>query len=115
MRSEGEVLYLVTCHGTHSVDVYDDRSKLMCTFGGRGKEDGQMMYPWGTTFTKQGILVADQFNHRISLYSTEGKFLKQIVTSNDEIQFPLGLLFIRPCLWLALNNPPSVKCYILCQ
>ena len=115
MRSEGEVLYLVTCQETHSVDVYDEGWKLMRTFGGYGEADGQMMYPFGTTFTKQGILVADQHNHRISLYSTEGKFLKQILKSNDEIQYPLGLLFIRKCLWLSINNPPSVKCYKLCQ
>ena len=115
MRSEGEVLYLVTCHGTNSVDVYDEGWKLVRTFGGEGQADGQMRNPCRTTFTKQGILVADQFNHRISLYSTEGKFLKQILTSNDEIQYPFGLLFTRPCLWLSLNNPPSVKCYKLCQ
>ena len=115
MKSEGEILYLVTCHGTHSVDVYDEGWKLMHTFGGYRQADGQMMYPFGTTFTKQGILVADQHNHRISLYSTEGKFLKQILTSDDEIQYPVGLLFTRPCLWLSFNNPPSVKCYKLCQ
>ena len=115
MRSESEVLYLVTCYGTHSVDVYDKGWKLVQTFGGQGQADGQMRNPSRTTFTKQGILVADQCNHRISLYSTEGKFLKQILTSDDEIQYPLGLLFTRPCIWLSLNNPPSVKCYKLCQ
>ena len=63
MRTEGEVKYLVSCHRTHSVDVYDEGWKLVRTFGGRGQADGQMMFPWGTTFTMQGILVADNSNY----------------------------------------------------
>ena len=114
MRTEGEVLYLVTCYGTHSVDVYDEGWKLVRTFGGYGQADGQMMNPWGTTITKQGILVADCSNGRISLYSTEGNFIKHILKRNDGIDYPLGLLFTRPFLWLSRNSPASVKCYRLC-
>ena len=65
MRGEGEVLYLVTCQGTHSVNVYDEGWRLVRTFGGHGEADGQMMNPWGTTITKQGILVADYSNGRL--------------------------------------------------
>ena len=73
MRSEGEVLYLVTCRGTHSVEVYDEGRKLVRTFGEEEEEVvGQMRNPWGTTITKQGILVADFSNSQISLYSTKG-------------------------------------------
>ena len=115
MRSEAGVLFLVSCHGTHSVDVYDEGWKLVRTFGGHGQADGQMMNPEGTTFTKQGILVADYSNGRISLYSTEGKFIKNILTRNDGISYPVGLLFTRPFLWLSHSSPHSVKCYKLCQ
>ena len=116
MRDEGKVLFLVTCRGTtHSVDVYGGGWKLVRTFGGPGQADGQMMDPWGTTFTKQGILVADTCNHRISLYSTKAKFTKNILTSNDGIGYPVGLLFTRPFLWLSHSGQASVKCYKLCQ
>ena len=115
MRSEGEVLYLVTCRGRHSVDVYDERWKLVCTFGGYGQAGGQMMNPWGATITKQGILVADNLNYRISLYSTEGKFIKHILTRNDGTGSPMGIIFTRPFLWLTHGSMPSVKCYKLCQ
>ena len=78
MRSEYDILCLVTCHGTHTVDLYDEGWKLVRTFGGPGQTNGQMMHPLGTTFTKQGILVADQSNHRIRFYSIESKFIKHI-------------------------------------
>ena len=115
MRSEGEVLYLVTCYGTHSVDVYDEGWKLMHTFGGQGQADGQMKNPWGTTITKQGILVADYSNGRISLYSTEGKFIKHILTMNDGIGYPVCVSYARPFLWLSYDGPPALKCYKMCQ
>ena len=115
MRSEGEVLYLVTCHGTHSVEVYDDGWKLMRTFGGYGQVDGQMMYPWSSTYTKQGILVADQNNLRISLYSTEGKFVKHILKKNDGLCYPVGLSCTRTYLWLTHSCLSALKCYKLCQ
>ena len=114
MRSEGELLYLVTCCGTHSVDVYDEGWKLVRTFGGHGEADGQMMYPRSSTYTKQGILVADQSSHRISLYSTEGKFIKHIFTKIDGISYPVSLSFTRPFLWLS-HSGPFVKCYKLCH
>ena len=115
MRSEGEVLYLVSCYGTHSVGIYDEGWKLVRTFGERGQADGQMWNPWGTTITKQGILVADTSNSRISLYSTEGKFIKYILTRDDGIGSPMGIIFTRPFLWLTHGSMPSVKCYKLCQ
>ena len=115
MRSEGEVLYLVSYYRTHSVEVYDEEWKLVCTIGGHGQADGQMMYPWGTTITKQGILVADYENGRISLYSTEGKFIKHILTRDDGIGNPRDLSYTRPLLWMSHEGPPSVKCYKLCQ
>ena len=114
-RCEDEVLYLVTSQGTHSVNVYDEGWKLVCTFGGEGQEDGQMMNPWGTTFTKQGILVADFSNYRVSLYSTKGNFIKHILTRNDGISNPVGLSYARPFLWLSHSGPVAVKCYKLCQ
>ena len=113
MRSGGEVLYLVTSWGRCSVDVYDEGWKLVRTFGGEGQADGQMVCPWGTTNTKQGILVADESNHRISLYSTEGKFIKHILTMDDGIGTPRDLSYAKPFLWLSYGKPPSVKCYKL--
>ena len=115
MRSEGEVLYLVTCRRTHSVELYDDGWKLVHTFGGEGQADGQMMHPEGATFTKQSLLIAQYSNHQISLYSRNGKFIKHIFTSNDGIVHPVGLSYTRPFLWLSQENPTSVKCYKLCQ
>ena len=99
--SEGEVLYLVTCRRTHSVELYDDGWKLVHTFGGEGQADGQMIHPEGTTFTKQSLLIAQYSNHRISLFSRNGEFIKHVLTSNDGIVHPMGLSYTRPFLWLS--------------
>ena len=115
MRFEGKVLYLVTCYGTHSVDVYDEEWKLVRTFGGQGQAEEQMWNPEGTIFTKQRIVVADNSNYRISLYSAEGKFIKHILTRDDGIGNPVGLSFTRPFLWISQDGPSSVTCYRLCQ
>ena len=113
-RSEGEVLYLVSCHGTHSVDVYDEGWKMVRTIGGHGHAGIHMKNPRSSTYTKEGILVADLSNFRISSYSTEGKFVKHILTKNDGISSPVGLSFTRPFLWVTYSGA-SVICYKLCQ
>ena len=56
MRSEGEVLYLVTCQETHSVDVYDEGWNHVRTFGEYRQADGQMTYPWGPPWSNKEYL-----------------------------------------------------------
>ena len=114
MERNDQVLYLVTCHGNkHKVKVYDKMWNLLFTFGGWGYEDGHLWNPWGTACTTDGILVADQSNHRISQFSFEGKFLKHILTRDDGIGYPTGLTFVNPYLWVTSHSPPSVQCFKL--
>ena len=115
MKREGRILYLVTCQYTHSIYVYDNNWTILFTFGGFGHKDGQLSDPWGTTCTTEGILVADQGNNRICEYSFEGKFVNNILTSKDDIGYPVGLIFIKPFLWVTSHSSGSVKCFKLCK
>ena len=112
MKREGHVLYLVTCRGSkHSVTVYDDQWNQLFTFGGRGNADGQLDGPWGTTYTTEGILVADTFNSRICLFSFEGQYMRNILTNITGR--PMALIFLSPHLWVTYDK--RVECFKLCD
>ena len=115
IQKEGSVKYCVSCYGTHSVMVYDDTWNLLFTFGGPGSGDGQLTNPWGVTCTTEGILVADQSNHRISQFSLGGTFMKHVLTKNDGIGKPLGIAFSGLYLWVTQWQPYTVKCYKICE
>ena len=115
IQKEGCIKYCVSCYGTHSVMVYDDTWNLLFTLGGPGSADGQLKSPWGVTCTTEGILVADQSNHRISQFSFEGTFMKHILTKNYDIRYPLGITFNSPYLWMTQCGPYTVKCYEICE
>ena len=116
MKREDHILYMVTCCGNrHDIYVYDDQWNRLFTFGGRGYADGQLYSPWGTAYTTEGILVSDTSNHRVCLFSFDGKFIKQILTKKDGINYPMGLTFLSPYLWVTSHSSPSVKCFKLCE
>ena len=116
IKREGHILYKVTCRGSsHNIRVYDEKWNQLFTFGGRGSADGQLRDPWSTAYTTEGILVSDQSNHRICLFSFDGKFIKHILTNKDGINYPMGLTFLSPYLWVTCQYPSSVKCFKLCE
>ena len=114
IQKEGCVEYCVSCYGTHSVMVYDDTWNLLFTLGGPGSVDGKLTNPWGVTCTTEGILVADQSNHRISQFSFEGIFMKHILSNEDGIGYPLSIAFNSPYLWLTQTSS-MVKCFKICE
>ena len=116
MKREEHILYMVTCRGnSDNISVYDDQWNQLFTFGGRGSADGQLYNPWSTAYTTEGILVSDTSNHRICLFSFDGKFIKHILTNKDGINGPMGLTFLSPYLWVTSQSPSSVKCFKLCE
>ena len=62
---------------------------LRNTFNFSGSYDGELKYPEGVatvklTNGKDGILVSDEGNCRISLFTEEGKFLGHVITKADD-------------------------------
>ena len=116
MKTQGRTLFLVTCRGnTHRINVYNNQWTMLFTFGGWGNGDGQLLNPWGSTCTSKGILVSDMSNHRICQFSFEGEYINDILTSKDGISYPVGIIYIKPCVWVTSHSPPCVKCFKLCE
>ena len=114
MKREGHILYMVTCGGNHDITVYDEKWNQLFIFGGYGNADGQLYNPWSTAYSTEGILVSDSSNHRVCLFSFDGTFIKHILTNKDGINYPMGLTFLSPYLWVT-SQSPSVKCFKLCE
>ena len=86
--------FIVTEQGKHCIKVYNDRWKLLHSFGGEGSTEGLFNTPAATAITGLGtVLVADIQNHRISHYSLEGQFLSHIVTTDDGLGYPLAMSY----------------------
>ncbi len=59
----------------HRVQIYDSQHNLKTTFGNKGKQEGQFLYPKGVAVDREGnIYVADSWNHRIQKFNRQGQF-----------------------------------------
>lgn len=57
---------------------YADAGRPKIVFGKEGSSDGDLCRPWGVCCSREGnIIVADRSNHRIQIFSQEGKFLSK--------------------------------------
>ena len=102
--------YLVTEEGAHCVHVYSDTWQILHTIGGIGI----LNTPSATTVTDMGtLLIADQGNHRISHYSLEGQFLSHVVTKDDGLEYPVGICYKHPYLWVSRSFSEYLKCFEL--
>ena len=51
----------------------------MNTFGVKGSNEGELDLPYGVAVDhKDNIVVADMWNHRLSVYNQQGEFLKHL-------------------------------------
>ncbi|BET01527.1 Hypothetical protein NTJ_14343 [Nesidiocoris tenuis] len=61
-----------------SILDYSQIGSSKLTFGTEGVENGQLCRPWGVCCDREGkIVVADRSNHRIQIFSPEGRFLSK--------------------------------------
>ena len=102
--------YVVTEYGTRMIKIYDSRWNLMYTFGGKGNQDGKLNCPWATAVTETGILVAQDNNNRVSHFTKEGTFISHLITKHDGADFPLGIAYKYPHIWLCRGGP-YIKCF----
>ncbi len=59
----------------HRIQIYDSQYNLKITFGSKGKETGQFLYPKGVAVDADGfIYVADSWNHRVQKFNRRGEF-----------------------------------------
>jgi len=73
----------VSSQSNNLVKMYSINGDFIGEFGGNGTEDGKLSSPRGICHNGKGdILVADQSNKRIQLFTSKGEHLKSITCTN---------------------------------
>ena len=99
------VFFIVSlCYGGNlgnKVIIYDSEWNHVRSFGGNGTRDGQFNGPHAAIVSSDNtIIVADHWNNRLSEFTMEGQFIRQILDSSDGITKPAALSFWFPHLWV---------------
>jgi sugar lactone lactonase YvrE len=72
-------IYVADGYGSYYINQYDAKGHFIRTFGGSGKEPGQLACPHGLIADTRGstpvLLVADRTNNRLQRFSLDGKHL----------------------------------------
>lgn len=101
IAANGDV-YVADGYGSSYVNVYSPKGEWKFTFGGKGKEAGQLDCPHGIAIDKRGkderVLIADRTNRRLQSFSLDGKH--QSFSGQGDVKLPChfdqrkGLLLI---------------------
>ena len=79
--------------------VQTRRFRSVLSFGQKGKSVGMLNSPWGVAVNDHDeIAVTDCFNHRVSVFSSDGTHLRSFGrkgNNNGEFQHPTGIAFDR--------------------
>jgi tripartite motif-containing protein 71 len=61
----------------HHIIIFDSAGNSMRVIGKQGTNDGEFKFPWGIAISKADgrIFVSDSGNHRIQVFSPDGRFL----------------------------------------
>ncbi|XP_035658268.1 tripartite motif-containing protein 3-like [Branchiostoma floridae] len=88
-NKDGDVL--VTDYTSRGVYVYTNSGNLRFRFGGRGSAEAQFRFPRGICTDRFGnILVANQGNGRVDMFTSRGKFVRSVVKINNPFGIALG-------------------------
>jgi DNA-binding beta-propeller fold protein YncE len=72
-------IYVGDGYGSHYINVYNKKGEYLKTFGGQGKEPGQVNCPHGIMVDTRGkeaiVTVADRTNKRLQHFTLEGKHI----------------------------------------
>jgi DNA-binding beta-propeller fold protein YncE len=68
----------------HRIQIYDPDHNLIKSFGGKGKNPGELHYPRGIAVDgNENIYVADSWNHRVQKFDSEGNHLLTLGTCGE--------------------------------
>ena len=80
----GRVMYIVTECEMHKVLVYNARWSRVASFGGWGPENHQLSDPFSAVMSDEGLIIVANFaNARVSMFTSDGKFVKHIINFED--------------------------------
>ena len=100
-RVQGTIRLLVKVNGQHiscspfTVILKPFQVKPVLSFGKKGSGDGMFMYPLGVAVSDgDEIVVADQGNHRVQVFDSNGTFLRSfghLGRNAGELRYPYGI------------------------
>jgi sugar lactone lactonase YvrE len=86
-------IYIGDGYGSSYINQYDSQGKYIRTFGGPGKEAGQLLCPHGIRADTRGpepiLMVADRTNKRIQRFTPEGKHIDFLYGTNAPCYFDI--------------------------
>jgi len=98
---------IVSDGSNHCVKVFDSTGQFLLKFGSLGSGDGHLKHPRGVAVDPVGnIIVADQDNNRVSLFTGDGHFVRHILS----IHRPWGIA-VNSSGALAVTHKQSVSLY----
>jgi hypothetical protein len=84
-------VYVGDGYGSNYINQYDKNAKFIRTFGGTGKEAGQLACPHGLIVDTRGrepiLIVADRTNKRLQRFTLEGKHIDFVEGVNMPCHF----------------------------
>ena len=103
----GSVVYIVPEVRTHKVHVYNASWSHIASFGGWGSQNGQLKDPYSAVISDRGyIYVANFDNYHVSMFTSDGQFVKHILTY--EYPYKPWLLSVRGrYLWVTSHAGPD--------
>ncbi|MGO9256889.1 MAG: hypothetical protein ACLQU1_11380 [Bryobacteraceae bacterium] len=79
-------LYVGDGYGSSYINQYNSKGEYIRTFGGKGKEAGQLDCPHGIVLDRRGaepvLMVADRANNRIQRFTLDGRHIDFIAGTN---------------------------------
>lgn len=77
---------------SHCVKVFSPNGQLLRKVGCRGTDNGQLLIPLGVVTDMRGnILVLDCKCSRLSMFAPDGRFVKQLISKDDGVEFVRAL------------------------
>ncbi len=85
--------YVVDGYGSHYVHQFDAQARWVRSWGGLGKEPGQLQTPHGIILDNRpgrtpSLLVADRANNRLQYFTLDGQHLGFVLDPKPEHTFP---------------------------
>jgi DNA-binding beta-propeller fold protein YncE len=63
----------------HKIRIFNQKGKLVSSFGSEGSANGQFKFPLGIDIDRSGkVYIADSGNHRVQIFNLQGSFIAQI-------------------------------------
>ena len=104
--------FILSFTGLNRIEIYNRDWQLLTSINKYGS--GSFNLPISTCVTPGGFLVADRCNHRISYFNIDGQFKQHVVTNKDGLQYPWGLCYKAPFIWVTQysGGTGKVRCYL---